>query len=125
MNAGTIRCPGRPPTSCRGRVVTAANTSHFADGQSSTTEIVNRAAVGDALAEAYLRCVEDRLARALTTIINVLNPKIIMLGGGVSTLRGCTTRCRLLLPKYVFSEIVETKIALNVHGDSGGVRGPA
>ena len=99
--------------------------AHFADGQTPSTEIVKRAAAGDALAEAYLRRVDDRLARALATIINVLDPEVIVLGGGVSNVARLYDNVPLLLPKYVFSEFVETKIAPNVHGDSGGVRGAA
>ncbi len=100
-------------------------TTHFAGGGTPTTEIVNRAAAGDAAAEAYMRRVEDRLARALATIINVLDPEVIVLGGGVSNIARLYENVPLMLPKYVFSEFVETKIARNVHGDSGGVRGAA
>ena len=99
--------------------------SHFAAGSTPTTEIVDRAAARDAAAEAYLQCVEDRLARALATIINIIDPEVIVLGGGVSNISRLYENIPLLLPKYVFSEFVETKIARNVHGDSGGVRGAA
>ena len=60
--------------------------AHFAGGGTPTTEIVQRAAAGDAVAEAYLQRVEDRLARALATIINVIDPDVIVLGGGVSNI---------------------------------------
>ena len=99
--------------------------AHFAAGSTPTTEIVQRAAAGDVAAETYLRRVEDRLARALATIINVLDPEVIVLGGGVSNIERLYDNVPLLLPTYVFSEFVETKIARNVHGDSGGVRGAA
>ena len=65
------------------------------------------------------------LARALATIINVLDPDVIVLGGGVSNIARLYENVPKLLPRYVFSEFVETKIAPNVHGDSGGVRGAA
>ena len=99
--------------------------ARFAGGGTPTTEIVKRAAAGDAAAEAYLQRVEDRLARALATIINVIDPDVIVLGGGVSNIGRLYENVPLLLPKYVFSEFVETKIARNIHGDSGGVRGAA
>ena len=99
--------------------------AHFAKGSTATTEIVQRAEAGDAAAEAYLQCVEDRLARSLATIINVIDPDVIVLGGGVSNIERLYENVPLLLPKYVFSEFVATKVVRNVHGDSGGVRGAA
>ena len=99
--------------------------AHFAAGSTPTTEIVQRAAAGDVATETYLRRIEDRLARALATIINVLDPEVIVLGGGVSNIERLYDNVPLLLPTYVFSEFVETKVARNVHGDSGGVRGAA
>ena len=99
--------------------------AHFGDGSAATVEIVGRAESGDASAEAYLQRVEDRLARALATIINVLDPDVIVLGGGVSNIARFYDNVPKLLPRYVFSEFVETRIAPNVHGDAGGVRGAA
>ncbi len=99
--------------------------AHFGDGGLNTGEIVRRAEAGDVAAEAYLQRVEDRLARALATIINVIDPDVIVLGGGVSNVPRLYDNVAKLLPSYVFSEFVETKIAPNVHGDSGGVRGAA
>ena len=99
--------------------------AHFADGTTATSEIVKRSEAADTAAQAYLQCVEDRLARALATIINVLDPDVIVLGGGVSNIARLYDNVPKLLPRYVFSEYVETKIAPNVHGDSGGVRGAA
>lgn len=99
--------------------------AHFGDGGLNTGEIVRRAEAGDVAAEAYLQRVEDRLARALATIINVIDPDVIVLGGGVSNVTRLYDNVAKLLPSYVFSEFVETKIAPNVHGDSGGVRGAA
>ena len=59
----------------------------------------------------------------MATIINVIDPDVIVLGGGVSNIGRLYENVPRLLPKYVFSEFVETKIARNIHGDSGGVRG--
>ena len=99
--------------------------AHFGDGGVATSEIVKRAEARDLIAETYLQRVEDRLARALAAIVNVLDPNVIVLGGGVSNLARLYDSVPKLLPRYVFSEFVDTKIAPNVHGDSGGVRGAA
>ena len=99
--------------------------AHFGDGTVATVDIVRSADAGDATAEAYLQRVEDRLARALSTVINVLDPDVIVLGGGVSNITRLYENVPKLLPLYVFSEFVETRIAPNMHGDSGGVRGAA
>ena len=99
--------------------------AHFASGGTPTTEIVKRAAARDAVAEAYLQRVEDRLARSLASIINIIDPDVIVLGGGASNIARLYENVPPLLPKYVFSEFVATKIVRNVHGDSGGVRGAA
>ena len=99
--------------------------ANFGDGTTATIEIVKRAEAGDAVAEAYMQRVEDRLARALATAINILDPDVIVLGGGVSNIARLYANVPKLLPKYVFSEFVETRIAQNIHGDSSGVRGAA
>ena len=99
--------------------------AHFADGTTPTSEIVKRSDTEDRAAQAYLHCVEDRLARALATIINVLDPDVIVLGGGVSNIARLYDNVPKLLPRYVFSEFVDTKIKPNMHGDSSGVRGAA
>ncbi len=99
--------------------------ANFENGEVATVDIVTRAAAGDTTAEAYLQRVEDRLARALATVINVLDPDVIVLGGGVSNIARLYANVPPMLSKYVFSEFVDTKIARNVHGDSSGVRGAA
>lgn len=99
--------------------------ANFQDGKTATVDIVARAASGDVAAETYLQRVEDRLARSLATIINVLDPDVIVLGGGVSNIERLYANVPPLLPKYVFSEFVETRVLKNVHGDSSGVRGAA
>lgn len=98
---------------------------HYQDSRISTQEIVARAASGDADAERYLSKVEDRMARALATVVNILDPDVIVLGGGVSNIDRLYANVPPLLSKYVFSEFVETRIAKNIHGDSSGVRGAA
>jgi fructokinase len=93
--------------------------------QRSSHEIVRAAAAGDAQAKEALRRYEQRLARALASVINVLDPDAIVLGGGMSNLPDLPSAVSALLPRYVFSDTVLTKVLLNVHGDSSGVRGAA
>ena len=68
---------------------------------------------------------EERLARALAGVINVLDPDVIVLGGGMSNVSRLYTEVPRLWNRYVFSDHVATKLVRNVHGDSGGVRGAA
>jgi predicted NBD/HSP70 family sugar kinase len=87
--------------------------------------IVGHAAAGDAACEATLVRYESRLARALASVINLLDPQVIVLGGGLSALpRLYETVPRLWLP-HVFSDRVATRLCPPVHGDSSGVRGAA
>ena len=88
-------------------------------------DIVARAAAGDHECETTLARYEERLARALAGVINVLDPEVVVLGGGMSNLERLYLNVpRLWLP-YVFSDQVATRLARNVHGDSSGVRGAA
>lgn len=87
--------------------------------------IVSRAACGDPAAEASLRRYEDRLARALASVINVLDPDVVVLGGGLSNLQRLYDALPRLWPRYVFSDRVDTRVLPPRHGDSSGVRGAA
>ncbi len=88
-------------------------------------EVVALAGNGDSLAESALRRYEDRMARALATVINILDPHIIVLGGGMSNLTRLYTTVPVLWSQYVFSDQVTTKLLPPRHGDSSGVRGAA
>lgn len=68
---------------------------------------------------------EERLARALAGVINILDPEVIVLGGGISRVQRLYTNVPLLWRPYVFSDQVATRLAPPVHGDSSGVRGAA
>ena len=68
---------------------------------------------------------EERLARSLASVINVLDPDVIVLGGGMSNVRRLYTEVPRLWGRYVFSDQVATRLARNAHGDSSGVRGAA
>jgi fructokinase len=90
-----------------------------------TAQIAQRALVGDAVAARALDDYEDRLARGLASIINVLDPEVIVLGGGVSNLTRLYDNVPKLLPRYVFSDVVRTRVVKAKFGDSSGVRGAA
>jgi fructokinase len=74
--------------------------------------------------ESMLRYAE-RLARALASVINVLDPDVIVLGGGMSNVARLYTEVPRLWKRHVFSDQVATRLAPPVHGDSSGVRGAA
>lgn len=99
-------------------------------GQSSgrvlpVPEIVQRAASGDALGTAALDRYADRLARGLAQVINILDPDVIVLGGGLSNIGRWYADVPRLWPRYVFSDAVQTRLLPPRHGDSSGVRGAA
>ena len=83
------------------------------------------AASGEADAKHSLDQYVSRLARALASIINVLNPDAIVLGGGVSNIARLYEEVPRLWSKYVFSDVVTTRLVRAKHGDSSGVRGAA
>ena len=87
--------------------------------------IVARAAQGDERAEASLRRYEDRMARSLATVVNLLDPDVIVLGGGMSRLQRLYTNVPRLWSSYVFSDRVDTRLFPPLHGDASGVRGAA
>jgi len=91
----------------------------------SAEAIVARAAAGDAGSEATLARYEERLARALAHVINVVDPDVIVLGGGLSNIARLYANVPRLWTPYVFSDEVATRLSRNAHGDSGGVRGAA
>ena len=88
-------------------------------------EIVQNALGGDAVSIATLERYEDRLARGLATIINVIDPDMIVLGGGLSNIVDLYSSVPLLWGRYVFSDRVDTRVVRAKHGDSSGVRGAA
>ena len=67
----------------------------------------------------------DRLARGLATVTNLLDPEVIVLGGGVSNLPGLAEAVEERLPAWVFSDRITTRLRRAAHGDSSGVRGAA
>ena len=83
------------------------------------------AAEGDRGAEATLARYEGRMARALAAVINVLDPDVIVLGGGLSNLERLYVSIPRLWARHVFSDRVDTRLVPPAHGDSSGVRGAA
>jgi fructokinase len=94
-------------------------------GQGDAQAIVQAASAGDALAQQSLARYCERLARALAQVINILDPDVITLGGGLSNVPALYEQVpRRWLP-HVFSDTVVTRLAPAQHGDSSGVRGAA
>lgn len=88
-------------------------------------EIATASDEGDAQADASLQRYEQRLARALAAVINVVDPHVIVLGGGLSRISRLYENVPALWGPFVFSDRVDTRLLPPVHGDSGGVRGAA
>jgi fructokinase len=88
-------------------------------------DIARRAESGDAAALASMIRYEDRMARGLASVINLLDPDVIVMGGGVSNIARLYREVPLRLGPYVFSDTVSTPIVPARHGDSSGVRGAA
>ena len=88
-------------------------------------EIACRAADGDAAASASLERYAGRLARGLATVINVVDPDAVVLGGGLSNLERLYGELPGRLQDYVFSDVCTTPVVAPKHGDSSGVRGAA
>jgi len=84
-----------------------------------------RAAAGEAAAMAALARHTDRLARALGMIVNILDPEVIVLGGGLSNMRHLYTELPPLMARHVFGDVARTPIVPARHGDSSGVFGAA
>jgi fructokinase len=88
-------------------------------------EIVALAGAGDAAAAAALGRYDTRMARALASVINILDPDVIVLGGGLSNLSRLYVNVPALWARWIFSDRVDTKLVAARHGDASGVRGAA
>jgi fructokinase len=93
--------------------------------RATPAEIARAADAGDAGAEETLRRYEDRLARGLAVVVNILDPAAIVLGGGLSNLARLYERVPPLLEPRVFSDRLAARLVPPKHGDSSGVRGAA
>ena len=103
----------------------ARDHAHETGENISAEEIVARALRGDSSCNATLERYEDRLARALAHVINLLDPDVIVLGGGMSNTAQLYASVPKLWGAWIFSDRVDTKLVRNAHGDSSGVRGAA
>jgi fructokinase len=88
-------------------------------------EIVSRAEHGEPLAETVLDRWEQRLAKSLATIINVVDPDVIVVGGGLSRIHRIYDRVPALWGAWIFSDDVRTSLVAAKYGDASGVRGAA
>jgi len=104
--------------------LTADHARHTGERLAAAT-IEHRALGGDSACEATLRRYEDRLGRALASVINILDPQVIVLGGGLSNMQRLYHHLPTCCAPYVFSDAVDTRFLPPVHGDSSGVRGAA
>lgn len=106
----------------------AADHERVAGAPMSPPEIVDAARRGEANADATLRRYERRMARALASIINVLDPDVIVLGGGMSNVDRLYANVPMLWGDFVFAaggDVMRTRLVRARHGDSSGVRGAA
>ena len=99
--------------------------SHGGNRALIANDIATLAAQGDDLAEAAMQRFFDRFGRALATVVNILDPDAIILGGGLSNIDRLYTEGRARIAQYVFNDEFTTPILRNIHGDSSGVRGAA
>jgi len=133
---GPLAVQGEPDPACycgrRGCVETrlsgpglAADHRRAGGTDLAAEEIARRATAGDADCEATLQRYEERLARALAHVINILDPDVIVLGGGLSNMDRLYCNVPVLWGAQVFSDQVATRLLKHRHGDSSGVRGAA
>ena len=141
VNGATRFCPGCAPTNFPGRTVIAAfavasKLLFPAPGWKPITneprnyiwkgkEIIARCKAGEAAAVASLERYEDRLTRSLSQLVNILDPDVIVLGGGVSQVPRLYRNVPQRLKNYVFGREADTPVRVAKHGDASGVRGAA
>ena len=88
-------------------------------------EIVARAEARESAAQASLEAYQDRLARALALVVDLIDPDVIVLGGGLSNISQLYEGLAARVGEHAFTDAFDTKILQNLHGDSSGVRGAA
>jgi len=103
----------------------AADFGRAGGGEMTPAAIVDAAADGNAAARAAMDRYHQRLARALAGVINILDPDVIVLGGGLSNIASLYEAVPDLWQDWVFSDACDTPLRRNRWGDSGGVRGAA
>ena len=103
----------------------AADFARAAGEKLDASQIATRAENGDAACAAALDRYQLRLARSLSGVINLLDPDVIVLGGGLSNVGRLYANLPALCRQFVFSDDLRTRIVPPMHGDSSGVRGAA
>lgn len=103
----------------------AADHRRVTGGVQTAPEVVAAARAGDRPAGATIQRYADRMARSLAAVINVLDPDVIVLGGGMSNVEELYGEVPARWGRYVFGGEVATRLVRNKHGDSSGVRGAA
>ena len=103
----------------------SADHARFNREMLSAEDIDRRAQAGDAACEATLRRYEKRLGKALAGVINILDPQVIVLGGGLSGMQRLYRNLPACCAPYIFSDVFCTRFLPPRHGDSSGVRGAA
>ncbi len=91
----------------------------------NASEIVQQASEGDTIAKKTMADFFNRFGRAVATVINILDPDVIVIGGGLSNIDDLYSRERQCIEQHVFNDELRTVIVPNKHGDSSGVRGAA
>ncbi len=104
---------------------TGTGTGTGTGGAVTAEQIVRRAAAGEPAAGAALDVWEGRLARSLATVINIVDPDVIVVGGGLSQIARLYANVPARWGRYVFSDRVVTRLVPAAHGDASGVRGAA
>jgi len=89
------------------------------------TEIAELAVSQDAKASEAMEVFYDRFARAIAMVVNILDPDVVVMGGGLSNIEGLYRELPRRVESYAFTPQGETRIVRNMHGDSSGVRGAA
>ncbi len=103
----------------------AADHHRVTGAQQTAEEIAQAAAAGDGPATGSLARYIDRLARGLASVVNIVDPEVIVLGGGLSGIASLYRDVPALWGRYIFSDHVATRLVPPRHGDSSGVRGAA
>jgi len=110
---------GRPDTDSEDRVQRGSGL------QTSASDVFAYAEAGEPSAVACVERYVDRLARSLAHVINIVDPHVIVLGGGLSNVERIYHDVTSLWHRYIFSDSVATRLLRNAHGDASGVRGAA
>lgn len=97
----------------------------YGEGAPDAASIASAAEAGDARAARAIDLYVNRLARALASVINIVDPDVVVLAGGLSNIAALYSRVPAIWQQWIFSDRVDTRLVRACHGDSSGVRGAA